>query len=125
MWGRCAALMDDAFENFYMEHAVKKDAPLAEIAVEKGKRDKTGVCSPRDFDYPLKKDKSERIEIHLNKDKSITAPAPKGKTAGELTVTLDNRLLFSGKIVTMESVERKTARDKIKEFFKGKDKDEN
>lgn len=120
MFGRCSQLMDFAHQNYVMQKVADKNTQMAVLPIKKGKKAEAAIYFDRDFYYPIKKDGSEKTETILSYPKMINAPHKKACPAGEAEIRLDNRLIFSGKLYTMEDIEEKTFLDRFKEFFKKK-----
>lgn len=117
MWEECSRLMDYAHGNYAVKKLVSKNEIYAKVPVEKGKSDVAALYCPEEFYYPLKKDGSEKAEIVVNSTEKVKAPVKKQTALGTVEITLDNRLLFSQKIYTMEDIEKKGIIDKFKDYF--------
>jgi D-alanyl-D-alanine carboxypeptidase len=114
MWNVCMGLMDYAYENYKMTKVIDKTIPLGTISVVRGKKETVEYYAARDRLYPLKRDGSEKVTVTIDAETSMKAPHHKGKPLGTVEVKLDNRLLFSENLYTIENVERKGLFDFLK-----------
>lgn len=118
MFEECSRLMDKAHSEFEMANIAKSGQTLAEIQVLKGKKDKARLCVKEDIYVPVKKGGSEKLEYKLKISDSVKAPVKKDRYVGEMEVYLEDYLLFSKKIYTIEDVKKKGAIDYLKDFFR-------
>ena len=79
---------------------------IRQISVEQGKKDFVKTFSKKAFIYPLTKDELSRIIIKYNLPNSLNAPVLKDEIIGNVEIYLDNCLLFSEKIYTMDNVKK-------------------
>ncbi|MCI7002991.1 MAG: D-alanyl-D-alanine carboxypeptidase [Clostridia bacterium] len=79
---------------------------IRQISVEQGKKDFVKTFSKKGFTYPLTKDELSRIIIKYDLPNSLNAPVLKDKIIGNVEIYLDNCLLFSEKIYTMDNVKK-------------------
>jgi D-alanyl-D-alanine carboxypeptidase (penicillin-binding protein 5/6) len=119
------AMWEDTMINMNYAFAAYKMAPLYEnlttkISVQNGKTAQFTAKAEDAPRFPVRSDGSEKIDVEFLTGRA-KAPVKTGKECGEVKVYLENRLLFSGKLYSMENVEKKTLRDKIDEFFKRKE----
>lgn len=79
---------------------------IRQISVEQGKKDFVKTFSKKAFTYPLTNDELSRIIIKYNLPNSLNAPVLKDEIIGNVEIYLDNCLLFSEKIYTMDNVKK-------------------
>ncbi|MDY2695622.1 MAG: D-alanyl-D-alanine carboxypeptidase family protein [Eubacteriales bacterium] len=79
---------------------------IRQISVEQGKKDFVKTFSKKGFTYPLTKDELSRIIIKYDLPNSLNAPVLKDEIIGNVEIYLDNCLLFSEKIYTMDNVKK-------------------
>ena len=79
---------------------------LRSVMVNNGKSEYVKVFTKRGFSYPLQKQEENNIEFKYVIPNSIDAPIKKDEIVGDLEIYLNNCLLFSEKIYTMNSVKR-------------------
>lgn len=122
MWEECMRLMDYAHNNYCMAKVVDKTKAVGEVAVKEGKIGGkyvfTAALYPaEDRYYPLRKDGNEVCKINAKIPAELAAPHNKSRSVGEIQITLADRLIFEEKLYTMDSIEKKDFKDKIKDFF--------
>ncbi|MFA5450046.1 MAG: D-alanyl-D-alanine carboxypeptidase family protein [Clostridia bacterium] len=115
MFERCAYLMDFAHNNYHMQKVTDESAVAARIPVTKGKVGQAELRFAQDMYFPIKKDGSEAIECVFRLPNSIKAPYKKAAYVGDADFFLDNHLLFSQKLYTINNVEKKSFLDSLKE----------
>jgi D-alanyl-D-alanine carboxypeptidase (penicillin-binding protein 5/6) len=122
MWEECMRLMDYAHDTYCMTKVVDKTQPAAEIAVKEGKVGgvyvrSASVYPAQDRYYPLKKDGSEVCKAEVIVPAALEAPHEKSQSIGKIQIKLCERLIFEEKLYTMDTIEKKDFKDKIKDFF--------
>ena len=103
MFEECAALMDKAFEEYSLFCPLEEPVK-AQIPVSNGKEKSVLVESKECFSYPVKESEKSEFCITAHPISALAAPVQKGREAGEFTITLQNQLLFSGKLYTIKEV---------------------
>lgn len=99
-------LLDLGFGNYERVTPRPDVSELTEIPVEGGV--KTGADT-RFSEIPemiLEKGSGSRIKYHYSRTASIAAPVKKGQVLGYVTMTVDDEVIGTGKIVAAESVDR-------------------
>lgn len=122
MFEQCMRLMDYAHATYCMNKVSDKSKPIASASVANGKINGAYVSNAplyvtQDKYYPLKKDGSESVKCSISVPNTIQAPHNKQDSAGEIQISLDNHLIFSQKLYTMDNIEKKDFKDKLKDFF--------
>jgi len=122
MWEACMRMMDYAHGNYAMTKVIDKTVPAGNVAVKEGKIGgayvyQAALYPPEDRFYPLKKDGSEACEVSISITAELAAPHDKSISVGEIRITLANRLIFLEKLYTMDHIEKKEFKDKIRDFF--------
>lgn len=87
------------------------------IKVNEGKKESVKIGTTGKFLYPLKNDEISKVDYVYNIQKSLEAPVDKGETVGEIKIFIDNNLIFSEKVVTMETVRRNSIWAKIHDLI--------
>lgn len=103
MFEDCAALMDSAFREYKLTQLVPNEV-CGRIKVIEGKATEVGAAPAGSFLYPLKEGEAERVNIEYETAEHLFAPVESGQEAGKFSITLDNQLLFTGKLYTINSV---------------------
>ncbi len=105
--------MNYAFDNLIMSDIISVDTPISCVKVEGGKQKTVNVGLVAVAKYPLTTKEAQRLCIKFNLPESVSAPVKKGERIGKVHIYLDNRLLFSEDLFTMDNVEELSFWDKI------------
>ena len=114
MFEESAQLLDNAFKEFQLIDLTCGYAYKNKLKVEEGESEQVKFGTNESFFYPLKKNELKKIKYTYKIEDSITAPVENGQEVGEVKIFLDNDLLFSEKLYTMENVRRNSI---FKKFF--------
>lgn len=117
MFEECSRLMDNAHNQYEMVNICQAGKALGDIEIIKGKQTKVAFATKEDIFVPLKKDGSEQCVYNLVIPDSMNAPINKGKQVGELEISVNDCLLFSKNIYSIDNVEKKGVMDYLKDFF--------
>ncbi|MDR3293139.1 MAG: D-alanyl-D-alanine carboxypeptidase [Clostridiales bacterium] len=112
MWNDSMSLLNRSFENYKMVKLVGQEQGIT-VRVENGTKNSV-TAAPYDFYYPISE--NERVSYEY-RTTNLRAPVKKGENAGKIIVSIDNRLLFEQKMVTIDSVKEKGVLDHFKDFF--------
>lgn len=105
MYERSAELLDGSFAKF--RRACLFDAETFSVRIPAGSRGKSCACACREsFYYPLAEGEERAIRIEKDVCGRLCLPVRRGDAAGELRIFLENQLLFSQKIVSIEEVKK-------------------
>lgn len=114
MFEECSRLMEEAFDEFEYKKVIACGEPLCHAAVKRGKKPCVGLCADKDYYYPLREGESVSV---TTRSEELTAPLKKGAEGGNFLVYADNRLLFEGKLYTIEDAVEPSYWDYLKKFF--------
>jgi serine-type D-Ala-D-Ala carboxypeptidase (penicillin-binding protein 5/6) len=117
MFEDCEKILNTALKDYKMTQILPPFNNFGSIPVTNGKQNLVKVYSQDEFSYPLKNDEIGKIKIVYNLPDFINAPIDKDNKIGEVQVFLNNRLLFSEKICTIESVDSIDANDKLHDII--------
>lgn len=87
------------------------------INVEEGEEEQVEIGTLGRFFYPLKNSELKKIKITYNLPQTLEAPVSKGEVIGEVQIFIDNDLLFSEKIYTINQVRRNSIWQKLKDLI--------
>ncbi len=87
------------------------------VKVLNGRVDYAQIDTFNHFLYPLTEDELKNIKIEISKPDFIDAPLPKGSEIGDIKIFLNNDLLFSEKIFTIDDIKPKSVLQRMKDFF--------
>lgn len=106
MFEESFTLLNDVYNEYTNIEILPSYKIHRSILVDDGKQESVKLFTKRAFSYPLTKDELKNLEIKYNLPNSISAPVKKDTIVGELKIYLNNHLLFSEKIYTMDSVKK-------------------
>lgn len=86
--------------------------------VLKGAKDFAKIGTEGEFSYPLTNDEVKRLKFVYTLPEIISAPLKKGSEVGKVEIFLDNNLLFSEKIYTIEDVKSKSVLQRVGDFLR-------
>lgn len=105
MYERSTELLDGCFAKF--RRVCLFDAEHFCVRVAAGQRGKSCACACREgFYYPLAEGEESAVRIEKDVRSGLCLPVRRGDAAGELRIYLENQLLFSQKIVSIEEVKK-------------------
>jgi D-alanyl-D-alanine carboxypeptidase (penicillin-binding protein 5/6) len=113
MWEKSKQILDYAFSNYKLMPLYDKERMTTFAPVTGAKGKYAVLAAEKPPLYPLKSEELKRIKIEV-KPFELKAPLKGGEDGGYFLVSLDNRLLYTGKLYNIGSVKRKG----IADFFK-------
>lgn len=103
MYERSAQILDKCFAEFSYRNLYEAE----ELTVSTEIEDKTcRVGTSLSFFYPLTEEEYQCIKVNYALPDRLKLPVKKGDTVGEVQILLENQLLFSQKIVSIEDVKK-------------------
>ncbi len=110
MFEECSRLMDIGFEKLITSDIISTNVPLETVKIKNGKRDRVNVGLESIIHYPLTEDEIRQLHFEFELPDEISAPVKMGERIGKIHIYLENKLLFSEDLFTMDSVEKKSFR---------------
>ncbi len=117
MFDESARIINDAFIEYNYETLLSPYNYITNIKVDDGVMENVKVYSMKGFKFPLKDDEKTKIKIETEIEDVLSAPVEKEKIVGNIKVYFDEELVFSENIYTMEAVESKDIKDKVKDII--------
>ncbi len=117
MFQESAALLCECAEQFKLYDLTEQYQLSPSVAVTNGRKDSVQIGTEGHFVYPLSQQELKKLRFEYSCPESLEAPMPKGTQIGEVKIFLDNDLLFSEKIFTIEEVKPKSVVQRMKDFF--------
>jgi D-alanyl-D-alanine carboxypeptidase (penicillin-binding protein 5/6) len=117
MFEEAEKLLVTAFEEYKLYELLSAYSPCQDILVTKGVEKSVDTMTRRKFSYPLTLEEYAKIEYEINLPENIEAPVEKEQIVGEINIKLDNCLLFSEKIYTINYVESTKFFDKLEKII--------
>lgn len=87
------------------------------VRVVDGKNVFAEIGTKEHFLYPLSQSEFERLRFVYTIPEFVEAPMGKNEPVGKVEIFLDNNLLFSEKIYTIENIRAKSLLQRVKDFF--------
>ncbi|MBQ7884922.1 MAG: D-alanyl-D-alanine carboxypeptidase [Clostridia bacterium] len=106
MFEESEKLLNSVYENYELYTVLPSYKTIRRVAVVEGRAQNVKTFTQKGFEYPLTKEELSRLKYVYDLPKAINAPVNKGEVVGKLEIYLDNYLLFSEKIYTMDSVKK-------------------
>lgn len=117
MFEEAEKLLFTAFEEYKLYELLSAYSPCQEVLVTKGVEKSVDTMTRKKFAYPLTLEEYSKIEYEINLPNNIEAPVEKEQIVGEINIKLDNCLLFSEKIYTINDVESTKFFDKLEKII--------
>ena len=117
MFEESAKLMEKAFNEYSLVDLTCFYNFNKKIKVLEGQSDYVEIGTKEKFFYPLKNDEIKNIKIEYKIQDVLEAPITKDYEIGNVKIFIDNNLLFSEKIYTMEEVRRNSIWEKLKDLI--------
>lgn len=117
MFEESARLVNKAFDEYSFETILPPYNYITSIKVNDGTSENVKVYTMKGFKYPLKSDEKSKINIETEIEKELDSPVEKEKPVGKINIYYDKDLIFSEIVYTMENVESKDIKDKVKDII--------
>ena len=105
MFEECARLMNLAFDSLIMGDIIKVGVPIARVEVVDGEQKFVYVGLESIASYPLTYEEARRLTTKFELPETVSAPVSKGERIGKIHFYLNNQLIFSEDLFTIEDVE--------------------
>lgn len=103
MYERSAEILEQAFAKYSYRTVFEPwESVLPTDVAGKNCR----VCAEQSFSFPLTEEEFERIQVAYELPEKLTLPIHRGAIVGEIKIYLENQLLFSQKIISIEDVKK-------------------
>jgi len=116
MFQDCATLMNRAFSEFTMQKIACQYQKIADVPITNSRKKtiQTGVLD--DFYFPLRN--NEQVKTTIKPIQApLAAPIRKGAEAGEISFLLENQLLFTTTLYTIEDVKAYNIKDYLRKIL--------
>jgi len=116
MFQDCATLMNRAFAEFTMQKIACQYQKIADVPITNSRKKviQTGVLE--DFYYPLRNNEKVKTTIKSS-NAPLAAPLRKGIEAGEISFLLNNELLFTTILYTIEDAKAYNIKDYLRKIL--------
>lgn len=99
-------LLDYGFNTYSFKQFAKKQEVAQTVTVDKGVKRAIEIVFEEDAGVLLEKGKDKQVEQTITLDDNIKAPITAGQKVGEVTYSLDGKLLTTVNLVAKENVEK-------------------
>ena len=106
MFEESAELLNQVYLDYSNVEILPNYKIIRRVAVENGKVNNVKVFTKRGFTYPLTDEEAKLLQFKYNIPNVLAAPVNKDEVVGELEIYLNNHLLFSEKIYTMDNIQK-------------------
>ncbi len=117
MFPESASMLQECAENFKLHDLTELYDYNQTIEVVDGRVESAKIGTKESFVYPLTDSELENIKIVYTYPQSVEAPLEKGTEIGKVEIFLNNDLLFSEKIYTIEEIKPKSIWQRMGDFF--------
>lgn len=117
MFEESQRLIEKAFNEYHLIDLTSFYTFPTTLKVSEGEEDKVCITTSEKFYYPLKNSELKKIKIIYNLPQTLEAPVSKGEIIGEVQIFIDNNLLFSEEIYTINQVRRNSIWQKLKDLI--------
>ncbi len=117
MFPESAEILQTCAEKFKLYDLTEMYDFDRDVKVLDGRTSSAKIGTAEHFVYPLTEKEVERLKFVYTLPESLSAPTKKGEEVGKVEIFLDNDLLFSEKIFTIEEIKPKSVLQRMKDFF--------
>lgn len=103
MWNRSCSLLDSCFNEYTMTKVFDSSYVIDNVKVKNSNK-KCGIYAKKDVYLPLKENEYDKIKIVYDYPKYLKAPINRDTNCGKINFFLDNYLLFSENIYTINNI---------------------
>jgi D-alanyl-D-alanine carboxypeptidase (penicillin-binding protein 5/6) len=105
MWDVSMKYMDIMFDKYHLHTFLEPFTYWGEIPVSNKKDKKVGIYTRDLFEYPVCGEEEKTVSNRLELPGTVKAPVKKDAEIGKIKFYLDNELIFSSKVFTINSIE--------------------
>ena len=106
MFEESAEFLNKTYQEYNLYTVQPCYKTIRKIIVLDGREQTVKTYTQKGFEYPLTKEEISRLEYRYDLPQTLKAPVLKEQIVGKLEIYLDNHLLFSEKIYTMDNVKK-------------------
>ena len=110
-------MLNLAFQKFKMIEILPSYFYVKNVEVKNGDIDNVGLYSKKGLSLPLSIEEEANLNVLFKIPPNLTAPIKKDEEVGVIEIYFNNHLIFSEKVYTIEEVDSKLYKDKIKEIL--------
>ncbi len=117
MFEESAQMINDVFSKYASYEILSPYQYIRDIPLENGDVESVQVYSKNGLTLTLTEQEHQDIHLIYNLPESLKAPVKSGEVVGNVEVYYGKHLIFSEKIYTIEGVDSKLLKDKVKDII--------
>ena len=117
MFEESAAMINAVYQKYKSYEILEPYKFVADIPLGNGETPTVQVYSKKGLTLPLTEEEYSKITTEYDLPEIISAPVKSGQVVGEVKVYYDKHLIFSEKIYTIDEVDSKLLKDKVKDIL--------
>lgn len=117
MFEECSRLIKKAKSDYKSYEIVNQNNCIDTISVHNGNINEVRLFAIQSFNYPLTKQEYDRLNICIDYPKEVNAPIKEQDIIGSIKVFIDDCLIFSTKICSIDNVKSLSTKDLIQEII--------
>ncbi len=117
MFEESAAMINAVYQKYKNYEILEPYKFVADIPLGNGETPTVQVYSKKGLTLPLTEEEYSKITTEYDLPEIISAPVKSGQVVGEVKVYYDKHLIFSEKIYTIDEVDSKLLKDKVKDIL--------
>lgn len=118
MFQESAELLKTCADEYKLYDLTQNYDYIQEVDIINGRDETAKIGTKEKFLYPLTKSEFESLKYEYSYPESIEAPLEKDSEIGKVEIFLNNNLLFSEKIYTIEEIRPRSFLQRMQDFFK-------
>ena len=117
MFEESAAMINAVYQKYKSYEILEPYKFVADIPLGNGETPTVQVYSKKGLTLPLTEEEYSKITTEYDLPEILSAPVKSGQVVGEVKVYYDKHLIFSEKIYTIDEVDSKLLKDKVKDIL--------
>lgn len=111
-------LLDYGFNNYSYKELAKRNDLVQNVSVRKGVESEVSGIFKDDLGFLLKKGEDKNISQNISIDKNLSAPISRGQKIGEVSFTLDGKLIGTAHIVSNKEIKKNSLFNMVSHLYK-------
>ena len=110
-FNECSKLFNYGFANFESKNIISSNSPVANLKVNKGKKETVDIFANEDFSVIVKKGGEHDYDVTFENPAKISAPKKEGETVGKAIISKDGNVVKEISLIIKEALEPLTLKD--------------
>ncbi len=111
------SILDYSFKKFKPEKLISKEKSVRSVFVNKGIKNEVWLYPLEDITYPISEEEKNGLEKKIICNSIFNAPIDSNVELGRIEIVVNNKVLASTPLITMESIRRKTIVDYLEDVL--------